>query len=142
MRILFLGDIVGRPGRQAVKDNLTAIREAENIDLAFANAENASGGFGLSANNAKALFSYGLDGLTSGNHIWKFKNLWNMLENDNRLTRAHNYPDSTPEPECVLLKQTGCPRSLLSIFRGVCSCSPSTVRLPLPRPLWRPSRTK
>ncbi len=118
MRILFLGDIVGRPGRQAVKDNLTAIREAENIDLAFANAENASGGFGLSANNAKALFSYGLDGLTSGNHIWKFKNLWNMLENDNRLTRAHNYPDSNPGTGVRIIETDGLPPVALVNLQG------------------------
>jgi hypothetical protein len=93
MRILFLGDIVGRSGRAAVKGLGADIRETEGVDLIFANAENASAGLGLTSKNARELLNMGLDGLTSGNHIWKFKDLYNVLETEPRLLRPANYPD-------------------------------------------------
>lgn len=96
MRILFLGDIVGRPGRKAVTDNLARIREENGIDLCFANGENASGGYGLKAKHAKELFKAGIDGMTGGNHTWKFKDLYNQLDSDNRLLRPHNYAEHLP----------------------------------------------
>ncbi|MCJ2165757.1 MULTISPECIES: TIGR00282 family metallophosphoesterase [unclassified Pseudodesulfovibrio] len=96
MRILFLGDIVGRPGRRAVMDNLARIKAEESIDLAFANGENASSGYGLKAKHAKELFKAGVDGITGGNHTWKYKDLYSLLDSDGRLLRPHNYPDQLP----------------------------------------------
>jgi len=109
MRILFLGDIVGRPGRTAVKKHLQAIRAAAGADLIFANAENASGGLGLSAEGAKELLGAGLDLLTSGNHIWKYKDLPGFMAREPRLIRPANYPPGLPGQGVCVLRKPGLP---------------------------------
>ena len=75
MRILFIGDVVGRSGREAVATSLPKLREALRIDLAVVNAENASHGFGLSPDMATALFAAGADVITLGNHAWDRKEI-------------------------------------------------------------------
>ena len=109
MRILFLGDIVGRPGRTAVKKHLAGIRSAANADLVFANAENASGGLGLSAEGAKELLNAGLDLLTSGNHIWKFKDMPSFMAREPRLIRPENFPPGLPGHGMHVLRKAGLP---------------------------------
>lgn len=109
MRILFLGDIVGRPGRTAVKKHLQAIRAGTGADLIFANAENASGGLGLSAEGAKELLGAGLDLLTSGNHIWKYKDLPGFMAREPRLIRPANYPPGLPGHGVFVLRKNGLP---------------------------------
>ena len=109
MRILFLGDIVGLPGRKAVADDLARIREENSIDLVLANGENASGGYGLTAKHAKALFAAGVDTITGGNHIWKYKDLYSMLDSDGRVLRPHNYPDHLPGTGVRILEKPGLP---------------------------------
>jgi metallophosphoesterase (TIGR00282 family) len=109
MRILFLGDIVGQPGRATVKAHVRRLRAEAALDLVLANGENASGGFGLSAKNVPELFAAGIDGLTSGNHIWKFKNLWNELDTDQRLLRPHNQPEGAPGSGVRVFRLPGLP---------------------------------
>nr|WP_321260565.1 TIGR00282 family metallophosphoesterase [uncultured Pseudodesulfovibrio sp.] len=109
MRILFLGDIVGIPGRKAIKDNLSRIREQESIDLVFANGENASGGYGLKAKHAKEFFKAGVDGITGGNHIWKYKDLYSMLDSDKRILRPLNYADHLPGTGLRIFEKKGLP---------------------------------
>jgi len=109
MRILFLGDIVGRPGRTAVKKNLAAIRASLDADLVFANAENASGGLGLSAEGAKELLNAGLDLLTSGNHIWKFKDIPSYMDREPRLIRPANFPPGLAGRGMHVLRKPGLP---------------------------------
>lgn len=109
MRILFLGDIVGRPGRHAVKKHLASLRAELGADLVLANAENASGGLGLSAEGAKELFGAGVDGLTSGNHIWKFKDMPSYMAREPRLVRPANYPPGTPGSGLAVLTPAGLP---------------------------------
>ncbi|WP_319582339.1 TIGR00282 family metallophosphoesterase [uncultured Pseudodesulfovibrio sp.] len=109
MRILFLGDIVGVPGRKAVLNNLARIREEESLDFIFANGENASGGYGLKAKHAKELFKAGLDGITGGNHIWKYKDLYSMLDSDGRILRPHNYPEQLPGSGVQIFRKNGFP---------------------------------
>lgn len=109
MRILFLGDIVGRPGRTAVKKHLAAIRTDLCADLIMANAENASGGLGLSAEGAKELLNAGLDMLTSGNHIWKFKDIPSYMTREDRLIRPANYPPGLPGRGMYVLRKNGLP---------------------------------
>jgi len=109
MRILFLGDIVGIPGRKAIKDNLARIREKESIDLVFANGENASGGYGLKAKHAKEFFKAGVDGITGGNHIWKYKDLYSMLDSDKRILRPLNYADHLPGTGLRIFEKKGLP---------------------------------
>lgn len=96
MKILFIGDIVGSPGRQAIKKIVSKIKKREDIDFTAANAENAAGGSGVTPNIAQELFSYGLDVITSGDHIWKKKEITEFLDSEHRLLRPENYPAGAP----------------------------------------------
>ncbi len=105
MRILFIGDIFGSPGRRIVADHLQDIVKAQGIDLAIANAENSAGGFGVTPAIAEDLFGLGLDVLTSGNHIWDKREIYDYLGRTPRLLRPHNYPPGSPGSGCVIVKQ-------------------------------------
>lgn len=94
MHILFIGDIFAAPGRRIVADHLQDIRETNQIDLAIANAENAAGGFGITPSVAEELFALGLDVLTSGNHVWDKRELYDYFARQPRLLRPANYPDA------------------------------------------------
>ncbi len=94
MKIAFIGDIVGRPGRQMIREYLREIRKTYNIDLVIANYENVSHGFGITKKNADELFSYGIDIMTGGNHSWDKKEIFKMFE-DYPLIRPINYPDKS-----------------------------------------------
>lgn len=87
---------MGRPGRKAVKALLPALVDKHDVELVIANAENASGGIGLTTEAAKELLGVGIDLLTSGNHIWKYRELLPMLDTDPRLLRPLNYPKDAP----------------------------------------------
>jgi metallophosphoesterase (TIGR00282 family) len=93
VKILFVGDIFGSPGRRIVADHVEDIVRANQIDLAIANAENAAGGFGITPSIAEDLFALGLDVLTSGNHVWDKRELYDYLNRQPRLLRPANYPD-------------------------------------------------
>jgi metallophosphoesterase (TIGR00282 family) len=93
VKILFVGDIFGSPGRRIVADHVEDIIRANQIDLAIANAENAAGGFGITPAIAEDLFALGLDVLTSGNHVWDKRELYDYLNRQPRLLRPANYPD-------------------------------------------------
>lgn len=96
MKIAFIGDIVGRPGRRIIKEKLFNIKEQYNIDYIIANGENASHGFGLTVKNAQELFNSGIDLITGGNHSWdKKKDMLTLLETKPVL-RADNYPKGVP----------------------------------------------
>ena len=92
---LFIGDLIGRPGRQALARFLPQLRKKYRPDLVIANAENAAGGNGLTEEIGKELF-FQVDVLTSGNHIWDKKEVLNYLEKEPRLLRPANYPASNP----------------------------------------------
>ncbi|QCE32475.1 TIGR00282 family metallophosphoesterase [Acetobacteraceae bacterium] len=96
MRILFLGDIVGRSGREAIIHNVAKWRKAYRLDMIVANAENASHGFGLGPMIAKELFEAGIDSLTLGNHAFDRKELIPAINDFPFLVRPVNYPKSTP----------------------------------------------
>ena len=92
IKLLFIGDIIGRPGRRAVASLLPGLKTEHGFDLVIANGENAAGGFGITAKIADELFGLGIDVLTSGNHIWDQKEIEDYLRGDNRLLRPANYP--------------------------------------------------
>ena len=96
MNIFFIGDIVGRAGRRAVRKLLNEIIEEYNIDLIIANGENAAGGFGITEKVANELFDYGIDALTMGNHTWNNKDIFNFIDNEKRLIRPLNYMPGVP----------------------------------------------
>jgi len=92
MKIAFIGDIVGRPGRKIIEQNLKKLKDEFGVDFVIANGENASHGFGITVKNASELFSYGIDIITGGNHTWdKKKEMLMLLESANVL-RPDNYP--------------------------------------------------
>jgi metallophosphoesterase (TIGR00282 family) len=96
MKILFIGDIFSSAGRNIVADHLQDIRKTEAIDLAIANAENSAGGFGITPDIADDLFEMGLDVLTSGNHIWDKREIYEYFAGRPRLLRPANYPAGSP----------------------------------------------
>lgn len=96
MRLLFLGDVVGRPGRRAVTRLLPKLVARESIDFVVANCENASGGKGIDPDSADELIDCGVDVLTSGNHVWQNSNIIPYIRGSNRLLRPENFPPGVP----------------------------------------------
>ncbi len=115
MNILFIGDIFGSPGRRIVADHLQDIIATNGIDLAIANAENAAGGFGITPAIAEELFSLGLDVLTSGNHVWDKKELFDYFARQPRLLRPGNYPDAPGGGVVVLRARNGVDCAVLNL---------------------------
>ena len=96
VRILFIGDIVGRPGRELVRRGLTAIVDHHSIDVVIANAENAAAGLGITREIGDQLLQWGVDVMTSGNHIWDKKEALDYIGTEPRLLRPANYPAGAP----------------------------------------------
>jgi metallophosphoesterase (TIGR00282 family) len=96
MNVLFVGDVIGKPGRQVLGELLPGIRQKHGIDLVVANGENAAGGTGLTRDVADELFSLGVDCLTSGNHLWDKKEIIPHLDSEPRILRPANYPPGVP----------------------------------------------
>ncbi len=96
MKILFIGDIVGSPGRAAIKSLLPKIREREAVDMVIANAENSAGGSGITPRTARDLFQSGCDVLTSGDHVWRRPEVVEVLHQEPHLLRPANFPKQTP----------------------------------------------
>jgi len=95
MKVLFIGDIVGKPGREAVGLVLPSLKEKENIEFVIANGENSAGGFGITPNVAEEIFSFGVDTITLGNHTWDRKEVKEIID-DPRIIRPANYPRDVP----------------------------------------------
>lgn len=107
VRICFIGDIVGKPGRRAVAEHLYDLVDAHQLDLTIANCENAAGGFGVTPAILKQLFAYGIDVLTSGNHIWDKREVLEVIESERRLLRPANYPPAQPGFGSVVVETAG-----------------------------------
>jgi 2',3'-cyclic-nucleotide 2'-phosphodiesterase len=98
MRIAFFGDVVGRAGREALAEHLPGLRRQLDLEFVIVNAENASGGFGISENSARELFDAGADCLTLGNHSWDQKEALTYIVREPRLIRPVNYPPLADAP--------------------------------------------
>ena len=96
MKILFIGDIVGKPGRRAVRELLPGIVEERRIDFVIANCENSAAGLGVTAEIVEELYGARIDVLTSGNHIWDKKEVMEFVDDYETLLRPANYPEGTP----------------------------------------------
>jgi metallophosphoesterase (TIGR00282 family) len=96
VRILFIGDIVGKPGRELVRRGLSGLVDFHRIDLVIANAENAAAGFGITREIGDQLLEWGVDVMTSGNHIWDKKEALDYIGAESRLLRPANYPAGAP----------------------------------------------
>jgi metallophosphoesterase (TIGR00282 family) len=110
MRILFLGDIVGKPGRHICTQAMRGLRAAENLDLVVANAENAAGGSGLTPEIYHELLAAGVDGITLGDHAFRRREIFSILGSERKIVRAANYPAAAPGHDHMILRtrqQTG-----------------------------------
>jgi metallophosphoesterase (TIGR00282 family) len=96
VKLLFIGDIVGEPGRRAVKTLLPKLREQHALDFIIANGENSAGGSGITPKLAEEIFSWGVDVITSGDHLWDQKEVVELLANEKRFLRPLNYPADVP----------------------------------------------
>jgi hypothetical protein len=96
MRLLFVGDIVGRPGRDLVRRHVRALAAHCGADLVIANGENAAGGAGITRENMLEMLSAGVDVITSGNHVWDKRETLEFISTEPRLIRPANYPEGTP----------------------------------------------
>ncbi len=107
VKILFVGDIVGKPGRQALSRELHRLVDRHSIDVVIANGENAAGGFGLTVEVAKELFGHGIHLLTGGNHIWDKKEQVSFILSDPRIIRPANYPAGAPGVGSAIITTPG-----------------------------------
>jgi hypothetical protein len=96
MRILFLGDVVGKPGRYAIRSLLPRLIHREQLALVIANCENVAAGAGVDPHSALDLLDAGVDVLTSGNHVWRRKEVIEFIDSDRRMVRPANFPPSVP----------------------------------------------
>jgi len=122
MLILAIGDIIGRPGRQAVREFLPGLRQQYGLDMVIANAENVAGGFGLTSSTAGELFDAGVNVLTSGNHIWAQKEITPYLEGDMPILRPLNYPPNVPGRGYLITRQTMVVNLIGRTFMGNLDC--------------------
>ena len=104
MRILFIGDIVGKPGRNICQQAIRPLRAAEGLDLVVANAENAAGGSGLTPEIYQELVTAGVDGITMGDHVYRRKEIFPILQSERRIVRPGNYPASAPGRDVAILR--------------------------------------
>ena len=96
MKILFLGDVMGRSGRHSLRDHLPQAITDNNIDFVIANGENAAGGFGITESICNELYSYGVNVITTGNHLWDQKEITNYIDKDQNLLKPYNFAEGSP----------------------------------------------
>jgi 2',3'-cyclic-nucleotide 2'-phosphodiesterase len=120
MQILFIGDIFGKPGRDIARRAIPALIEQRSIDFVIANVENSAAGFGVTGDIADVILGYGVDAMTSGNHIWDKKEVFDYLPREPRLLRPANYPAGVPgRGSFVGRTRTGEPIGVLNLMGRV-----------------------
>ncbi len=131
MKLLFIGDIVGEPGRRAVKTLVPRLRQQHGIHCVIANGENSAGGSGITPDTAAEIFSGGVDIITCGDHLWDQKEVTNLLVNEPRFVRPLNYPPGTPGQGSAVFQAAGFPPV------GVINAQGRTFMPDLDNPFWR-----
>jgi metallophosphoesterase (TIGR00282 family) len=96
MRVLFIGDVVGSPGRRGLERTMPALRDRYSPDLVIVNGENSAGGIGITEGTAEELFAAGADVITTGNHVYKHREVYGFLDRSDRVVRPANYPHRNP----------------------------------------------
>ncbi len=107
MRILLIGDIVGKPGRDIVVSSLAGLRQREGLDFVVANAENVAGGSGITPANYKELIAAGVDCITLGDHIYRRKEIYGVLEREKNIVKPANYPADAPGKTWTVVRSQG-----------------------------------
>jgi 2',3'-cyclic-nucleotide 2'-phosphodiesterase len=133
VKLLFIGDIVGQPGRNAVKILLPRLREQHALDFVIANGENSAGGSGITPKTAEEIFSAGVDVITSGDHLWDQKEVVELLANEKRFLRPLNYPPGTPGQGSAIFEMRSAERGVKSLI-GVLNLQGRTFMPPLEHP--------
>jgi metallophosphoesterase (TIGR00282 family) len=118
VKLLFIADIVGQPGRRAVAELVPRLRQRHGLNLVIANGENAAGGSGITPRTAEEIFSAGVDIITSGDHLWDQKEIMDLLENERRFVRPLNYPPGTPGQGSTLFQAEGLPAVAVINLQG------------------------
>lgn len=115
LNILFLGDIIGKPGQRAVASSLQGLRRRYRADFVIANGENILDGFGIDRDAAAQLFKVGVEVVTTGNHVWHDKWIQSLLSSDPRVIRPHNYPGKAPGSGLFETEVRGTPVAVINI---------------------------
>jgi 2',3'-cyclic-nucleotide 2'-phosphodiesterase len=119
MRILFVGDVVGAPGRRIARNRLRGLKRSIGADLTIVNGENAAGGAGLTAATAEELFAAGAEVVTTGNHVWDKREAVGLLEREPRILRPANYPEGSPGGGVVVVPVAGARIAVVNLMGRV-----------------------
>jgi 2',3'-cyclic-nucleotide 2'-phosphodiesterase len=107
MKLLFIGDVVGGPGRRGLRDAMPALRERHAPDLVVVNGENSAGGMGITEKTAGELFEAGADAITTGNHVYRHREVYDYLDRSDRVIRPANYPHANPGKGHTVVEAAG-----------------------------------
>jgi len=118
VQLLFIADIVGQPGRRAVKELVPQLRQEYRVALVVANGENSAGGSGITPKTAEEIFAAGVDIITCGDHLWDQKEVMGMLESERRFVRPLNYPSGTPGQGSGIFQGPGLPPVAIVNLQG------------------------
>ena len=107
MRVLFIGDVVGGPGRRGLRETMPSLRERYAPDFTIVNGENSAGGMGITEKTARDLFAAGADAITSGNHVYRHREAYDFLDREERVVRPANYPHANPGRGHTVIESAG-----------------------------------
>ncbi len=119
MRVLFIGDVVGSPGRRGLRETLPQLRELHSPDLTVVNGENSAGGMGITERTANDLFGAGADVITSGNHVYRHREAYDFLDREERVVRPANYPQGNPGHGHTVVEAGGMRVAVINLSGGV-----------------------
>jgi 2',3'-cyclic-nucleotide 2'-phosphodiesterase len=119
MRVLHIGDVVGSPGRRAVRETMPALRERHTPDLVVINGENSAGGMGITERTANDLFAAGADVITTGNHVYRHREAYEFIDRCERLVRPANYPTGNPGRGHVVVEAGGRRVAVINLSGGI-----------------------
>ncbi len=118
-KVLLIGDVVGRAGRRAIRELLPGLKKELEVDFVIANGENGAGGFGLTEKVTDELLGYGIDLLTSGNHIWDKKEIRDFIGESNHLLRPYNFPEGAPGVGLKVIEKEGFKLGVINLLGRV-----------------------
>ncbi|HEX2392314.1 MAG TPA: TIGR00282 family metallophosphoesterase [Solirubrobacterales bacterium] len=119
MRVLFIGDVVGSPGRRGLRETMPALREEHAPDLVIVNGENSAGGMGITERTANDLFGAGADLITTGNHVYRHREAYEFLDREERVVRPANYPQGNPGRGHTVVEAAGMRVAVINLSGGV-----------------------
>ena len=119
MRVLFIGDVVGSPGRRGLRETMPALREVHAPDLIIVNGENSAGGMGITERTANDLFDAGTGVITTGNHVYRHREAYDFLEREQRVVRPANYPQGNPGRGYTVVEAGGIRVGVINLSGGV-----------------------